>query len=67
MSPKEMVAKAKEVVAREARAVASLADQFDERLAEVVGVLLDCKGHVLVTGTGTSHAMAQRMAHLMAC
>lgn len=67
LSRAEMVARAKEVVRREARAVAALADQFDESLADVLEVLLGCKGHVLVTGTGTSHAMAQRMAHLLAC
>ncbi len=64
---REVIARAKEVIERESRAIASLANQFNEGLAEVVRLLLDCKGHVLVTGTGTSHAMAQRMAHLMAC
>ena len=67
LSKAEMVAKAREVVEREARAVAALAKQFDESLSDVVELLLGCKGHVLVTGTGTSHAMAQRMAHLLAC
>ncbi len=63
----DVVARAKKVIEREARAVARLADQFDESLADVVELLLGCKGHILVTGTGTSHAMAQRMAHLLAC
>lgn len=67
LSTKEMVARAKEVVRREARAVASLADQLDESVAVVVELLGNCKGHVLVTGTGTSHAMALRLAHLLAC
>ncbi len=67
LSKAEMVAKAREVVEREARAVAALAKQFDDSLSDVVELLLGCKGHVLVTGTGTSHAMAQRMAHLLAC
>jgi len=67
VSKKSIIAKAREVIRREARAVASLAKQFDQRLADVVETLLNCRGHVLVTGTGTSHAMAQRMAHLLAC
>jgi len=67
LSTKDMVARAKQVVQREARAVASLADQFDESVAGVVELLVNCKGHVLVTGTGTSHAMALRLAHLLAC
>lgn len=62
-----MVRRAREVAEREGRAVAALAEQFDESLAEVVETLLKCKGHILVTGTGTSHAMALRMAHLLAC
>jgi arabinose-5-phosphate isomerase len=67
VSRADVVARAKKVIEREARAVARLADQFDENLADVVELLLGCKGHILVTGTGTSHAMAQRMAHLLAC
>jgi arabinose-5-phosphate isomerase len=62
-----LIARAQEVVEREAHAVAALAEQFNSTLADVVEALLHCKGHVLVTGTGTSHAMAQRMAHLLAC
>jgi arabinose-5-phosphate isomerase len=55
------------VIQREATAVASLTDQLNESLADVLEPILRCKGHVLVTGTGTSHAMALRMAHLLAC
>jgi len=63
----KIVARAKEIVRREGRSVAWLADQFDDGLADIVEVMLHCKGHVLVTGTGTSHAVALRMAHLLAC
>jgi len=65
----EAIAKAQEVVRREARAVEALARQFElnEGLADVVGLLHNCRGHVLVTGAGTSHAMAQRFAHLLSC
>ena len=62
-----MVAKAREVVEREAQAVRALAGQFDDGLADVVALLLNCRGHVLVAGAGTSHAMAQRFAHLLSC
>lgn len=67
ISGKEMVAKAREVVEREAQAVRALADQFDDSLVDIVTLLLNCRGHVLVTGAGTSHAMAQRFAHLLSC
>ena len=67
ISETEMVARARAVVEREARAVAALAEQFDQGLADVLALLLNCQGHVLVTGAGTSHAMAQRLAHLLSC
>lgn len=63
----QMIVKAREVVTCEAQAVTALADQFDESLAEVIALLLNCAGHVLVTGAGTSHAIAQRFAHLLSC
>lgn len=63
----ELVSRAREVLAREAEAVAALAGQMDEGLEQVVALLLNCKGHVLVAGAGTSHAMAQRFAHLLSC
>jgi D-arabinose 5-phosphate isomerase GutQ len=67
ISRTEMVARAREVIEREARAVRALAEQVDDRLADVVDLLLNCQGHVMVTGAGTSHAMAQRFAHLLSC
>jgi arabinose-5-phosphate isomerase len=67
LTAEQMVARAREVLAREAAAVAALAEQMDAGLAEVVRVLLGCAGHVLVTGAGTSHAMAERFAHLLSC
>lgn len=67
ISGTEMVAKAREVVEREAQAVRALADQFDDSLADIIALLLNCQGHVLVAGAGTSHAMARRFAHLLSC
>jgi arabinose-5-phosphate isomerase len=63
----DLVARAREVLECEARGVLALAEQMSERLADVVEVLCRCKGHVLVAGAGTSHAMAQRLAHLLSC
>jgi arabinose-5-phosphate isomerase len=56
-----------EVIAREAAAVASVADQLDETFERVVRTLLTCEGKVLVSGSGTSHAVALRFAHLLSC
>ncbi len=62
-----MITRAKRIVQREAEAVRALAAQFDDSLADVVALLLNCQGHVLVTGAGTSRAIAQRLAHLLSC
>lgn len=67
MTKGEMIARAREVLYREARAIEALSDQLDECLAEVVDLLLHCDGHVLVTGAGTSRAIAERFAHLLCC
>jgi len=67
LSTVEIVDKARQVVRQEAEAVGALAGQFDERLADVVSLLIECRGHVLVTGAGTSRAIAQRLAHLLSC
>jgi arabinose-5-phosphate isomerase len=55
------------VVELEAKALQALALGLDERVADVVSLLLNCPGHVLVTGAGTSRAIAQRLAHLLSC
>lgn len=67
IDPEQAMDRARKVIEREAAAVAALADQMDERVVEVVRALLTCEGHVLVTGSGTSHAVALRLAHLLAC
>jgi D-arabinose 5-phosphate isomerase GutQ len=67
LSTVEMITRAKELVRREAGAVSALAGQFDDSLGDVISLLLNCRGHVLVTGAGTSRAIAQRLAHLLSC
>lgn len=63
-----LVAEAGGVVEREALAVKALVEQFDEEsLGAVLSLLLDCQGHILVAGAGTSNAMARRFAHLLSC
>jgi arabinose-5-phosphate isomerase len=55
------------VLKLEAEAVASLEAQLDSSLSKVTDILFNCAGHILVTGAGTSRAVAQRFAHLLAC
>jgi len=56
-----------DVIERESAAVASVAGQLDESFVEAVRTLLSCEGKVLVSGSGTSHAVALRFAHLLSC
>jgi arabinose-5-phosphate isomerase len=67
LTVQEMLARAREVVECESRAVAGLKTQLTSQIAGVAQMLLDCPGHVLVAGAGTSRAIAQRFAHLLAC
>jgi len=67
INTQQLIARAQQIIANEARGVGALSGQFDERLARVVDLLLNCQGHVLVAGAGTSHAIAQRFAHLLSC
>ncbi len=67
LNVKALVKRATDMISREAAAVTALAGQIDERIADVVRLMLDCTGHVLVTGAGTSRMVAQRFSHLLAC
>jgi arabinose-5-phosphate isomerase len=61
----ELVRAAQELVEAEARAVQSVALGLGERVVEVARLLRSRPGKVLVAGTGTSGAVARRMAHLL--
>ena len=56
-----------DVIERESAAVASVAAQLDDSFVAVVRAMLECEGKVLVSGSGTSHAVALRFAHLLSC
>ena len=67
MNDTEIINTAKKAIQREAQAVADLAGQLGASFAQATRLLLACEGHVLVTGSGTSHSVARRMAHLLTC
>ena len=67
LSAEEMIRKAREVIEREAEAVKAVSEQLSPDLAGIAGLMMSCKGHILVTGAGTSRAVAMRFAHLLAC
>jgi D-arabinose 5-phosphate isomerase GutQ len=67
LDPDDLVSRARAIIHREARAVQLLGQQVDEGLADLLQMILDCRGHVLVTGAGTSRTVAERFAHLLSC
>ncbi|MBC7238701.1 MAG: SIS domain-containing protein, partial [Chloroflexi bacterium] len=66
LSDQELLAQAKRVLATEAAAVAGASEQI-EALPAIARLLASCEGHILVTGVGTSAAVARRLAHLLSC
>ncbi len=67
VTTEEMLARAREVIETEAGAVSALTGQLTPKFVSVAKLMLDCQGHILTAGAGTSSAMAQRFAHLLAC
>lgn len=54
-------------LAAEGAAIGLLQKQLDESFVEAVDTILACQGHVIVSGAGTSSAVARRLAHLLTC
>lgn len=67
MDEQQIMEMASGVIHMESKAVASLVKQLKPSLARAARAMLDCKGHVIVAGSGTSHAVALRFAHLLSC
>ncbi|GAA2726678.1 KpsF/GutQ family sugar-phosphate isomerase [Cellulomonas aerilata] len=57
---------ARDLVRREGRGVTEVAEHLDDTFLAAVDLLTACTGKVFVTGSGTSGAIARRMAHLLA-
>ncbi len=54
--------KAKEVIRKEAKAVAHLEKKIDESFVKAVELILKCKGRVIVTGIGKSGIIGKKIA-----
>jgi len=65
MDNQQILDLAKETIRQESDGVLKLVDQLDENFIQAVNLLFSCQGHVLISGSGTSNAVARRMAHLM--
>jgi D-arabinose 5-phosphate isomerase GutQ len=58
-------AEARELILAESAAIAAIAEQIDTSFDQAVEVLLGLPGKVIVIGSGTSGAIARRLAHLL--
>lgn len=67
MNSEEILQLASGVIKGESEAVLQIVPQLGPSFIEAAQFLLNCKGHVLVAGSGTSHAVALRLAHLLSC
>jgi len=67
MLDSEILLLARETIQIESQAVASVIAQLDDNLVVAAQTILDCKGHVLVAGSGTSRSVGERLAHLLSC
>jgi len=54
--------KAKEVIRKEAEAVAALEQRIDDNFQKAVDLIMACKGRVIVTGMGKSGIIAKKIA-----
>lgn len=67
LSKNEILKIARDHIALESRVVAALQDQIGESFFQAAEMMLACEGHVLTSGSGTSHTIAARFAHLLSC
>jgi arabinose-5-phosphate isomerase len=56
------IALARKVLQTEAAAILALVDRLDHRFEQAIGLLLDCRGRVIVTGMGKSGIIARKIA-----
>ena len=66
MNDTEILELAKKQIRAEGEVIVDIADQIDETFIHAARLIADCRSKVLVTGAGTSGAMARRLAHLLA-
>lgn len=61
-----MLHDARALIRAEGEALLGIAERLDETFAQAVRMVAECQGKIIVTGAGTSGAMAYRLAHLLA-
>jgi D-arabinose 5-phosphate isomerase GutQ len=66
MDTNDILDQARAMIRAEGEVLIDVAGQLGESFAQTVRLVSECKGQILVTGAGTSGAMARRLAHLLA-
>ncbi len=62
MAESEQLQQAKELVRREAQALAQLADSLDEQFLRAIRMIYECRGSVVLTGIGKAGIVAQKIS-----
>jgi arabinose-5-phosphate isomerase len=65
MNDREILDQGRALIRAEAQALLRLVDAMDASFAKTVHLVAACTGCIIVTGAGTSGAMAKRLAHLL--
>jgi arabinose-5-phosphate isomerase len=65
MNDRELLEQGRALVRAEAQALLRLADAMDSSFVRTLHLVAECTGCIIVTGAGTSGAMAKRLAHLL--
>jgi len=58
---------AQNTINKESQVVGNLSSQLGPSFVEAIHLMLECSGHVLVAGAGTSNPVGARFAHLLSC
>lgn len=66
MDKNMMLAQARALIRAEGEALLQIAERLDDRFIQAVTMVAECRGKIIVTGAGTSGAMAHRLAHVLA-
>ena len=66
MDDQQLLNDACALIRAESEAILRLVEQLDETFLSAAKMVAACRGKIIVTGAGTSGAMAYRLAHLLA-
>ena len=67
MTDQEILRQGTATIRKDAETVATLEKQLGQSFMDACKMIVGCSGHVVLTGAGTSHAVALRIAHLLSC